>query len=167
MQSAKTEGQEFKLSKENVNLHSIVKEVADSFAMNIKNLDGTLELKLDATKHIVLADKQHLSNVVSNLVDNATKYSGEKPAITISTYNEGGKLYLSVADKGVGISKEYRKKIFDKFFRVPSGNIHNVKGFGLGLSYVKNIVHKHKWKIKLESELGKGSNFIIAMPTNV
>jgi two-component system phosphate regulon sensor histidine kinase PhoR len=167
LQSAKTERQEFKLNKEVVDLHSVIQQVAESFAVNIRNIKGTMELKLEAQQYSILADKQHLTNVIFNLLDNATKYSKENPLIIIKTCNQGNKVLLSVEDNGVGISKEYSKRIFDKFFRIPSGNIHNVKGFGLGLSYVKNIVNKHKWKIWLESEVSKGSTFTIEMPIHI
>jgi len=167
LQSAKTERQEFKLNKEVVDLHSVIQQVAESFAVNIRNIKGTMELKLEAQQYSILADKQHLTNVIFNLLDNATKYSKEDPLIIIKTCNQGNKVLLSVEDNGVGISKEYSKRIFDKFFRIPSGNIHNVKGFGLGLSYVKNIVNKHKWKIWMESEVSKGSTFTIEMPIHI
>jgi two-component system phosphate regulon sensor histidine kinase PhoR len=164
LQSAKTERQEFKLNLEPVDIHSVIKSVAENLEPSLQSIHGKITLKLNASKHIMPADKQHFTNIVFNLVDNAMKYSGDSPVIIISTYTEGHTLYLSVADNGIGIKKEYRKRIFDKFFRIPSGNVHNVKGFGLGLSYVKSIVTVHKWKIHLESELNKGSNFIIEIP---
>ena len=164
LQSAKTERQEFKLNKETIDVHALLHSVLESFAINIQNIQGKVDLNLIATHYSVLADKQHLTNVIFNLLDNAIKYSKGSLLIKISTCNKGSKLFLSIADNGIGIKKEYKKRVFDKFFRVPSGNVHNVKGFGLGLSYVKNIVLAHKWKILLESELNKGSNFIIEIP---
>jgi two-component system phosphate regulon sensor histidine kinase PhoR len=164
LQIARTERQEFKLNKELIDIHALIKSVSASMAINLQSTQGKIILKTEALKHIVNADKQHVTNLIFNLLDNAIKYSNVSPVIIISTRNEGKKLILSVADNGIGIKKEYRKRVFDKFFRVPSGNVHNVKGFGLGLSYVKSIVDAHKWKIHLESELNKGSNFIIEIP---
>ncbi len=120
-----------------------------------------MHCNLKAEISIITGDKLHTTNIIYNLLDNAFKYSLEKPDITISTWNKDNRLYLEISDKGIGISKKYQKRIFDKFFRIPTGNIHNVKGFGLGLNYVKSIVHSHNWKIKVESKPGEGSRFII------
>ncbi|MBM3435633.1 MAG: ATP-binding protein, partial [Bacteroidetes bacterium] len=106
----------------------------------------------------------HLTNVIHNLIDNSIKYSQQQPVVEVSTYNQPGFLTFEVKDNGIGIEKRYHKKIFEKFFRVPTGNIHNVKGFGIGLSYVKSIVNSHKWTIKIESEPGKGARFRIVIP---
>lgn len=164
LQSAKTERQEFKLTKEEVDLHTIIKSTSDSLGPNLQSINGNITLKLGAAEHVISADKQHLTNILFNLLDNAIKYSGKAPQIIISTYNRNNNLYLAVTDNGMGIKKEYRKRVFDKFFRVPSGNVHNVKGFGLGLSYVKTIVSAHKWKITLDSEVNKGTTFTIEIP---
>jgi two-component system phosphate regulon sensor histidine kinase PhoR len=165
LQTATAEKQEFKLNKESLDLHEVIKTAAQIFDVPVQSQHGEILFKLNAEKHTIIADKQHLTNLILNLLDNAVKYSGQSPPmITISTTNKGNRLMLSVMDKGVGIKKEYQKKVFDKFFRVPSGNVHNVKGFGLGLSYVKSIVHMHKWKIRLESEPNKGSTFILEIP---
>ncbi|HXB13223.1 MAG TPA: HAMP domain-containing sensor histidine kinase [Bacteroidia bacterium] len=165
LQTATAEKHEFKLNKESIDLHELIKTTAQIFNLPIQSQHGEIVFKLNAEKHTVSADKQHLTNLILNLLDNAVKYSGQSPpVITISTFNEGNKLILSFMDKGQGIKKEYQKKVFDKFFRVPSGNVHNVKGFGLGLSYVKSIVHMHKWKIGLESEPNKGSTFTLEIP---
>src|SRR5690606_25233670 len=107
------------------------------------------------------ADKMHFTNVISNLVDNAIKYSNEEPDITISLTHKGGVIKISVADKGLGIKKEHLNKIFDKLYRIPTGNVHNVKGFGLGLSYVKGICDMHQWKISVHSKYAEGSTFTI------
>jgi two-component system phosphate regulon sensor histidine kinase PhoR len=164
LQSAKTERQEFTLTKEQVDIHALISNVTESLLPNMQSKQGKTILKLDAATHIISADKQHLTNVLFNLLDNAIKYSAQAPLITISTYSNNHTLYLSVSDNGIGIKKEYKKRVFDKFFRVPSGNVHDVKGFGLGLSYVKSIVLAHKWKILLDSEVNKGSSFTIEIP---
>ena len=109
-------------------------------------------------------DKTHLTNAVCNLIDNAVKYSHEKPEITIQTFNGNQNLIFKVSDKGIGIEKEYQKKVFDKFFRVPTGDVHDVKGFGLGLAYIKAIVELHEGTIELESEKGNGTIFTITLP---
>lgn len=164
LQIAKEERNEFRLNKEQVDLHELVKNAADSFGVTIHDKQGKIMLDLQAANHTVNADRQHLANVIYNLLDNAVKYTNEAPLIRIGTTNLDKKILLSVQDNGIGIKKEYQRKIFDKFFRVPSGNLHNVKGFGLGLSYVRNIVNAHGWKIKVDSEPGKGSTFTLEIP---
>src|SRR5690606_35394739 len=113
---------------------------------------------------LAYVDKAHLSNAINNLVDNAIKYSGEQPLVHIQCLKENGLLTIRVKDNGVGIPRMYQESIFDKFFRVPTGNLHNVKGFGLGLSYVKKIVQLHNGTIRVNSEPDKGSEFIIQLP---
>jgi len=164
LQTVKAERKEFQLNKDKIDLHELIKTIVESFNVNAKNNKGEIKLNLSATNYNIIADKHHLTNVIFNLLDNAVKYSVQAPMIAISTLNEGNKILLSVSDEGMGIKKEYLKRIFDKFFRVPSGNIHNVKGFGLGLSYVKSIVKLHHWKIKVISEPGQGSTFTIIIP---
>ena len=165
LQTVKAERKEFQLNKEKIDLHELLKSVTESFSVPLgNNQKGEITLNLNASNYFIIADKHHLTNVIFNLLDNAVKYSNHTPAITVTTTNEGGKLLLSVSDNGIGIKKEHLKKIFDKFFRVPSGNIHNVKGFGLGLSYVKSIAKLHRWKIKAISEPGKGSTFTLLIP---
>ncbi len=164
LQTVKAERKEFQLNKENIDLHELTKTIVESFTINANNKKGEIKLNLSATNYVISADKHHLTNVVFNLLDNAVKYSDKPPLITVTTINEGNKLLLSVSDEGIGIKKEYQKRVFDKFFRVPSGNIHTVKGFGLGLSYVKSIVKLHHWKINLKSEPTKGSTFTLVIP---
>lgn len=166
LQTAKAERQEFKLTKEEFDLRELIKNVITNFNIKAYNTAGVIEFKPEASTHTIYADKQHLTNVIFNLLDNALKYSTKAPQILIHTYTKEHSLFLAIQDNGIGIKKEFQKKIFSNFFRVPSGNVHNVKGFGLGLSYVKSIVMMHKWKLKLESEPGKGSTFIIEIPIN-
>lgn len=142
-------------------LHEIIAEVSDSVKAELED-NFTLDLK--ATKTTITADRMHLMNVIRNLIDNAIKYSGKQPKIKIATRNESNTLLIAISDKGIGIPKEHIPKIFNKFYRVPTGNVHNVKGFGLGLNYVKEIINLHNWKIKVDSELGEGSTFEIIIP---
>jgi two-component system phosphate regulon sensor histidine kinase PhoR len=142
-------------------VHEILAEVSDSVKAE---LEDNFKLDLQATKTTINADRMHLMNVIRNLIDNAIKYSGKPPKIQIATRNENHALVVVISDKGIGIPKEFIPKIFNKFYRVPTGNLHNVKGFGLGLNYVKEIINLHKWKINVESEVGVGSAFEIIIP---
>ena len=114
-----------------------------------------------------MADRVHLTNIIFNLIDNAIKYTKQHPEIVVTTYNTAEGIMIEVKDNGIGISKENQRKIFDKFYRVPTGNVHNVKGFGLGLSYVLAVVLKHSGTISVDSELGKGSTFKVHLPFKV
>lgn len=142
-------------------LHSLIGEVLDSVKAELGN-NLTIDLKADRSS--IYADRVHLISVIRNLVENAIKYSPKPPTITIATRNDPQGIVLEISDNGIGIPKEYQSKIFDKFYRVPTGNLHNVKGFGLGLSYVKQIVKAHRWKIDVISEFGKGTAFVIKIP---
>jgi two-component system phosphate regulon sensor histidine kinase PhoR len=142
-------------------LHEIIGEVSDSVKAE---LEENFTLDLNATKTTINADRMHLMNVIRNLVDNAIKYSGKPAKIKVSTRNENNLLIVSILDKGIGIPKDALPKIFNKFYRVPTGNLHNVRGFGLGLNYVKEIINLHKWKIIVNSEVGVGSAFEINIP---
>jgi two-component system phosphate regulon sensor histidine kinase PhoR len=142
-------------------LHMLISEVLEGVRIEIG--DG-LSLKLDAEKTSISADKVHLLSVIRNLVENAIKYSKKPVNITVSTWNDENGIIMEIADKGIGIPKEYLSKIFNKFYRVPTGNVHNVKGFGLGLNYVQQIVKAHKWKIAVDSEYGVGTTFTINIP---
>lgn len=155
---------ELKLKYEEVDLHDVIENVAQNFLLQMDKRGGKLDFLPEADQTVVWGDLMHLTNLVSNLMENAIKYTSRAPEITISTANENGSIVMSVADNGIGISKEDQKRIFDKFFRVPTGNVHNVKGFGLGLSYVKLIVDEHGGNIKIKSEPGKGSRFDIHLP---
>lgn len=142
-------------------LHALISEVTEGVKAE---LGDNLQLKLNALQTSVYSDKVHLMNVIRNLIDNAIKYSPKPPSIAVETENIEGAILLKISDKGMGIAKEHQSKIFNKFYRVPTGNLHNVKGFGLGLNYVQQIVKSHKWKIDLQSELGKGTTFVITIP---
>jgi two-component system phosphate regulon sensor histidine kinase PhoR len=155
---------ELKLKLESVDMHDIIETVAQNFLLQMDKRDGKLGFQPDAEQTVVRGDVMHLTNVISNLMENAIKYSKRNPEITISTRNEPNTIVISVQDNGIGISKEDQKRVFDKFYRVHTGNVHTVKGFGLGLSYVKLIVEAHGGTIKLKSELNKGSRFDIQLP---
>jgi len=164
LQVARIEQNKLNLKFEETDVHGLVTEVAENFNLNVKNLHGIIQMNLKAENYIVNADRLHLTNVLYNLLDNAVKYTKKEPLITIHTITKANDLILEIEDNGIGIEKKYIKKIYDKFFRVPTGNIHNVKGFGIGLNYVKNIIDAHKWKIDVESKPGEGSKFSITMP---
>lgn len=155
---------EFKLKRSENDVHEIINQAIQNTQLLIDQRHGTINKQLDATEHIINADKLHLTNIIFNLIDNAVKYTKDEPHIVVSTKNAAKGIEVSVKDNGIGISKENQRKIFDKFYRVPTGNIHNVKGFGLGLSYVQAVVLKHNGTIHVDSELGKGSTFKIVMP---
>ncbi|MEO6167886.1 MAG: HAMP domain-containing sensor histidine kinase, partial [Chitinophagales bacterium] len=164
LQMALVDKENFSLNEQLLNVHDIVYHVSDPVRMQVEKRNGKLNLELEAENAFVVADEIHLTNVIHNLLDNASKYSTHSPEITLSTNNVKGGILIIVADKGIGISAETQRKIFDKFYREQSGNIHNVKGFGLGLAYVKSIVKKHGGTIDVTSELGKGSRFEIYLP---
>ncbi|MES2566122.1 MAG: HAMP domain-containing sensor histidine kinase [Bacteroidota bacterium] len=155
---------EFKLKRTEVDVHDIINQAIQNTQLLIDQRQGIITKQLGSVKHIINADKVHLTNIIFNLIDNAVKYTKESPNIAVFTKDSINGIEISVKDNGIGISKENQKKIFDKFYRVPTGNVHNVKGFGLGLSYVQAVVQKHNGTIHVESEMGKGSTFKIVMP---
>jgi two-component system phosphate regulon sensor histidine kinase PhoR len=161
LQLATIDSNKLVLKKEPLDTHKIILEVVKGFDINLKEKNGVVYCDLKAENQIVQGDRQHFTNVIYNLLDNAVKYSQLNPRIEINTFSKSGKFYLQIIDNGIGIDKKHLKRIFDKFFRVPTGNIHNVKGFGLGLNYVMNIIEAHKWSIKVNSEPGSGSTFTI------
>ncbi|MCQ2286257.1 MAG: HAMP domain-containing histidine kinase [Bacteroidales bacterium] len=147
-----------------VNLHDVIEKVVESVTLQVHSKNGEVFLNLQASNPIIYADADHIRNVVVNLVENAVKYAKETPQITLSTSNDDKHLRLSVKDNGIGIAKKNIKHLFEDFYRVPTKNKHDVKGYGLGLSYVKKIVLLHNGSIKVNSELGKGTEFIISIP---
>ena len=164
LQSAKMSGKKFSLSPREIDLNSIVEASAQSFHLAIENRHGNIDLDLNPIEGILYADELHITNMLHNLIDNAIKYSEGEPRIRLSTRTEGGYAVLQVADHGIGIAKEDQKHIFEKFYRVSTGNVHNVKGFGIGLNYVAQVVQLHHGKISLASEPGQGSTFTISLP---
>jgi two-component system, OmpR family, phosphate regulon sensor histidine kinase PhoR len=165
LQLAKIEQDNVELSKEDINLEELVKSTSPSIELKVAERKGKLNLNLETTNALIVADQLHLTNIIHNLVDNGVKYSKDTPEITIGLKNVANSVVLSIEDKGIGIPKESQKKVFERFYRVPTGNIHNVKGFGLGLFYVKSVCKEHNWKISIESELGKGTTVFIKIPT--
>jgi len=165
LQTAVLEKGEVVLKTEEIDLHKMIQQVSAAFELQCQKLNGRMSLQLNASQSMILADRIHFANVIQNLLDNAFKYTGNQPPnITIATENKSEMIELSVSDNGIGIPKEHQKKIFEKLYRVPTGNLHDVKGFGLGLSYVKTIVNMHNGDITVESEPGKGSIFLIQIP---
>jgi two-component system, OmpR family, phosphate regulon sensor histidine kinase PhoR len=153
---------EFKIQE--CDLHQIITDVIQSLTLQIQNKGGVITTELKARRYSLFADRMHLGNIIYNLIDNALKYSREAPKIMVSTDSTAEGISISVKDNGIGIHKEDLKKIFETFYRVPTGNIHNVKGFGLGLSYVKAVVEKHGGHVEVQSEPGEGSTFLVYLP---
>ncbi|MFI5203113.1 MAG: sensor histidine kinase [Flavobacteriales bacterium] len=164
LQLASLEKEKIQLKKSNINIHSIIQECFRNFSPTVEASNGKITSELNATVSDIEADKVHVTNMIFNLVDNARKYSGENPDITVTTKNEKNGIIISVKDKGIGIAKENLKNIFDKFYRVPTGNVHTVKGFGLGLYYVRHMARQHGGSVSVISEPGKGSTFTIYLP---
>jgi two-component system, OmpR family, phosphate regulon sensor histidine kinase PhoR len=164
LQVSALEKDNIKIDLQKHDLHEIIKEAVDNMKLPIEQKNVVTDLQLNADKHHYLVDKEHMVNVINNLLDNALKYSGNKqPIITVQTYNKNKFLYIVVKDNGIGMDNATISKIFDKFYRANGGNIHNVKGFGLGLHYVNEIVNAHKGLIDVKSTPGKGSTFIIKL----
>jgi len=156
-----------KLKMAEINLNDVAGSVASNFQIRVSSQNGVLHTNFAAQRPIVKGDEVHITNVLFNLLDNAVKYSTENPEIELSTENKNGWVVVAVKDNGIGIPREHQKQIFERFYRVPTGNVHNVKGFGLGLSYVKRIVDVHNGQIKVDSASGKGTRFRIYLPVKV
>lgn len=161
---ARLERSDFKLKLDNINAHDIIRNVVRKFEINIANRGGMIQTRLNAANMIIYADNNHFANVIQNLIDNAIKYSPEKLEITVSTHSSNDGLTIYVEDKGIGIEQHNLEKIFLQFHRVSTGDIHDVKGFGIGLYYVKRIVGAHGGTIQVKSAPGKGSSFLVFMP---
>ncbi len=167
LQMAMIDKKDFQLSLDELNLHEVIQQAVDNFSLQVEKREGVLHTDLQAKRPVIEGDATHIASIIHNLLDNANKYSPEQPDITIGTRDVPMGVEISISDKGIGISKEARKHIFDKFYRVHTGNIHDVKGFGLGLSYVKAIMTAHKGLVDVKSEPGKGSSFILTFPKSV
>lgn len=164
LQMALIDKKDFQLKLTEVDVHELIRQAVDHLSLQVQRREGNILTQLEAEKPVIQGDQTHLSNVIHNLLDNANKYSPDPPDIVISTFNMNGGIQINVEDKGIGMSKEDQKHIFDKFFRVHTGNLHDVKGFGLGLSYVKAITSAHQGSVEVKSEPGKGSRFSIYLP---
>lgn len=166
LRASQLEKQEVDLNLKPLHVHEVIKDVVDNFALQLEEKQGQAELLLNASNDLVNADEVHFSNLVNNLVDNAVKYSKESTPLRIKiiTQSNDRNITIRVEDNGIGMSKETVKRVFERFYRAHTGNIHNVKGFGLGLSYVKTMVQAHNGDISAESTLGKGSIFTVQLP---
>jgi len=164
LQSALLEKDEITLKLQPTDVHNVIQSTADNLQLQLATKNGVVDLQLDAINPIIMADDVHFSNLIFNLMDNAIKYSNDQLEIRIQTYNTRKSLFIVIADNGIGMSRDTISRIFEKFYRAHTGNVHNVKGFGLGLTYVKAIVDAHKGKIKVESVVGKGSKFTLEFP---
>ena len=164
LQIAQLKKGQVKMNVELLDMHELIRKVTDSVALQISSVNGTLNLALNADTCKIFGDRHHLENVIINLVENGIKYSSDKPEILINTQSGKKEFMLSVTDKGIGIPKKALGSIFDNFYRVPKGNVHNVKGYGLGLGYVKKIISLHHGHIEVQSEEGKGSTFVVYLP---
>ncbi|PJJ80224.1 sensor histidine kinase [Mucilaginibacter auburnensis] len=162
---ARIDKNDFKLENKPVNINDLISVVLDSMELKLQKCDAELTLELEAEHPVIIADELHFSNVLYNLVDNAIKYSEGKPKITINSFNKNGQVVIKVADEGIGMSRDQQTKIFEQFYRIPTGNVHNVKGFGLGLSYVNTIVKRLNGSISVRSEKDKGSEFELKFAT--
>ena len=164
LQASLADSGKMQLFKQVLNSHDLIREVVKNVAIQVRKHGGKVQLELEAEDPLVFADKIHLSNVVFNLIDNAIKYADGELLLQISSRQTTDGVELRFQDNGIGIAKEHLGKVFDRLYRVPTGNVHDVKGFGLGLSYVKTVVDRHQGSIRVESEPGKGSTFVLVMP---
>lgn len=167
LQTAVFDQGKMKLKFKNIDINDLVSAALNNFEIQVRKRGGKIDWSPEAENSLINVDEVHFTNVVSNLLDNAIKYSKEIPEIRVETRNENASVIFSVKDNGIGISEENKKRIFERFYRVPTGNIHNVKGFGLGLSYVKKVVELHHGSIDVSSELNKGTIFVVKVPVSV
>jgi two-component system phosphate regulon sensor histidine kinase PhoR len=166
LQMSMFDRQKATLKTKELDVNNLIEGVVNTFTLKVERYNGDITTELKAEDPMINADEMHITNVVFNLMDNAVKYKkpDEELHLKVRTWNETGRVMISIEDNGIGIKKEDLKKIFEKFYRVHTGNLHDVKGFGLGLAYVKKIIVDHKGTIRAESELGVGTKFIIALP---
>jgi two-component system phosphate regulon sensor histidine kinase PhoR len=164
LQASLLDRQEQQLNLRALHAHNIIQEAMENFHLQLEGKGGRSELQLNAKNDGILADEVHFTNIITNLIDNAVKYSKENLLIRITTHSTPKNLVIRIEDNGIGMSKETQRRIFEKFYRAHTGNLHNVKGFGLGLSYVKTIVEAHEGKIKVDSTVGKGTVFTLEWP---
>ena len=166
LQSAVIDRGELKIREDLIELNNILSDIIENAKFRVKNVGGTINDEIPREIITVRGDRVHVTNMLSNLVDNAIKYSDGRPEVSIALKSEGKLIKITVEDKGIGMKKEQIPKIFDSLYRIPTGNIHNVKGFGLGLSYVKAIIELHGWNINVKSKIGEGSSFTIVINKN-
>ena len=164
LEMAALEEGDYELNLAPVDAHKVIAEAVENIALQVEKRGGKIDCALNAAEHVIEADEVHLANIVHNLLDNANKYSPETPSIKITTANLNGDLHICIRDNGIGLQPEHQKRVFEKYYRVPTGNVHDVKGFGLGLSYVKLMVEAHGGTITVQSELKKGSEFEVGLP---
>ncbi|MFH2036099.1 MAG: HAMP domain-containing sensor histidine kinase, partial [Candidatus Zixiibacteriota bacterium] len=166
LQMAALEEGDFELKLTDVDIHEAIRQAVENIKLHIESRQGEVIINLNAKSHFIKADRDHLNSIIYNLLDNANKYSKEKPKIDISTKNFGQGIVVTVSDSGIGIKENDLKMVFKKYYRVASGNIHDVKGFGLGLSYVKLLVEAQKGSIKISSKSGEGTVVEFWLPIN-
>ncbi|RMG88319.1 MAG: sensor histidine kinase [Bacteroidetes bacterium] len=166
LQMAQIDRRDFNLKWSDINMHEVIEQALENIRLQVERKGGTAIADLKADNPVIRGDLTHISNIINNLLDNANKYSPENPEISVHTRNVTGGLEVIVKDKGMGMTKEAKKHIFDKFYRVHTGNLHDIKGFGLGLSYVKAMMTAHNGRVEVQSEPGKGSSFILTFPAN-
>ncbi|HCL82620.1 MAG TPA: sensor histidine kinase [Chitinophagaceae bacterium] len=164
LQAALIDRQELQLNLHPLHVNEVIRRVMDNFKLQLEEIHAKVILQLEEGHDVAEADEVHFTNLISNLVDNAIKYSREKPVIRIQTHRSGKNMAVRIEDNGIGMTKETQRRIFEKFYRAHTGNVHNVKGFGLGLSYVKSVVDAHNGRIRVESTVGKGTTFTLEIP---
>lgn len=164
LQMALIDRQKLKLNLSEVDMHEVIRTAVEHISLQVEQKNGSIDMHFEADPSTVTGDQTHISSMVHNLLDNANKYSPEKPHISVATRNTATGIEVIIKDQGIGMTKEQKKHIFDKFYRATSGNLHDVKGFGLGLSYVKAMMAAHKGSVEVASEIGKGSTFTLSFP---
>jgi two-component system phosphate regulon sensor histidine kinase PhoR len=164
LQAALIDRQELQLKLQPLHINEVIRRVMDNFKLQLEEIQAKVVLQLEDGYDLAEADEVHFTNLISNLIDNAIKYSREKLMIRVQTHRNGKNMSIRIEDNGIGMTKETQRRIFEKFYRAHTGNVHNVKGFGLGLSYVKSVVDAHNGRIKVESNVGKGTIFTLEIP---